>query len=686
MEKISLKPSVRELIYKNDEPGMCFDVSSYSGVSTQEKSLGSLYVLSQLKQKEEDLDYLVSLTSSLAKREYYSQESIAQQNPKIAFERTLKKLNEVLDDFFKNKNLTLNLGLAVIAGDTIYISRLGKFKVAMARNGEYIDILNNLQLFNKEDGDEKKFANIISGKLRANDKIFAYFPHRAITSREKLLNPIFISQGQEEFTNKLAQLAANVSNFSCCGLHIDIKEIKEIPVQAMSVEYSTPMTSPTPVIPISQNYNQTVVPEKIKSNDEVNKPIDTAPISKNPNQIENINRPTAGASVIRAELSVSKRSNFLTDTFNKLIQFIPSNQFKRPKFNSGGKLLKIGMITKNNKLRFFLAIALVVILPLAGWVIIKNKGSSHTSEILKSVNTSLGLARSNLAQNNSREARNLVKSALAQLNGLQGKQIDIARNDISKTLNSIDYVSDKQPELLYNSTGQDLKLRKINLFSGNASIFNEDGKLYSLNNGSLSEVGKFNKVGGFLMAGKDFIASFNSIADFEVYSLKTKKISAYSLKNQLEYSDVAIYEGNLYAINAGKIDKYSDVVTGGIKGVAWGDVSDAGTIVALAADGNIYILNTDGKVTKYFKGKKDSELDLQIKPSSSAKIWTDKNSAFIYLIEKEDKKVYVYDKTSGTLKTSYKLDVVGDIQDISISSDGTILILSKTNNIWQIKP
>src|SRR3989344_504919 len=194
MEKITLKPIARELLYKADEANTHFDVLTYTGTTAQEKQLGSLYLIGHAKYEEEDLGYVVSLISSLAKREYYSGESIKNQNPKTAFENSLKKLNEVLEDFFKNKSLALNVGIAAIVGDQIYISKLGKFKVGLARGDQYIDVLNNIELFQKSPEAEQQFSNIISGKLQPGDKIFAYYPARAITSRERSLQGVLLKE------------------------------------------------------------------------------------------------------------------------------------------------------------------------------------------------------------------------------------------------------------------------------------------------------------------------------------------------------------------------------------------------------------------------------------------------------------------------------------------------------------
>ncbi|HEY4500462.1 MAG TPA: hypothetical protein VJH25_01580, partial [Candidatus Paceibacterota bacterium] len=247
MEKITLKPVVKELLFKNEEPNTHFDVLSYEGANNQEKSLGSLYLIGHIKYEEEDLGYLVSLVSSIARREYYSDSAIRQQDSRKSFENTLKKLNEVLEDFFVNNKLTLNVGLLAIAGENIFISKLGKFKVGLARAGEYIDVLNNVSLFSKSGATETQFSNIISGRVQSGDKIFAYFPARPITIREKSLNAVLVGESQQAFGDKIAQLASTVEGFNCCGVHIVLDQIKEIPVSSSFYPKTTVPVNEIPV-------------------------------------------------------------------------------------------------------------------------------------------------------------------------------------------------------------------------------------------------------------------------------------------------------------------------------------------------------------------------------------------------------------------------------------------------------
>ena len=135
MEKITLKPIAKELLFKSDDLNTHVDVLTYGGSSNQEKALGTLFLIGHIKFEEEDLGYVISLISSLAKREYYAHPHLT---PKEAFAGTLRKVNEAVEDFFKNEDLQLSVGIFALAHEQIYISRLGKFKIILARDGKNI--------------------------------------------------------------------------------------------------------------------------------------------------------------------------------------------------------------------------------------------------------------------------------------------------------------------------------------------------------------------------------------------------------------------------------------------------------------------------------------------------------------------------------------------------------------------
>jgi hypothetical protein len=675
MEKIILKPTAKELIYKSGEENVYFDVYSYYGSTNQERNLGALFVIGHIKYADEDLSYLISLASSLAKREYYSEKSLQEQNPKEAFGRSLRKLNEVLNDFFQNKNFKLNIGLFAIVSENIFISRLGKFKINLARNGQLIDILNNIELFKKDTEGEKQFSNIISGKLQAGDKIFAFFPSRSITSRERHINTILIKEDQEGFGQKIDQLAASASNFSFCGVHIDMLQVKEMPFQFKPKDssYSLPAQPlQTPLkTGVENKRNQVgspILTIASQNKSEIEKPSNAEVSNRNGE-----NKMPEQPRIIPAEFSITKRSNIFTRTAAQLEKL---KLFSRADKRKGGS--------------FFILAVLTAIIASILLISFKNISGSQTKNALVFANEKLKSAQIQLSQNNKKEARKLLQEALDNISNLPVKESEKIRNEINKILTGIDQVSEKKPNL-FSDSGNQIKNNEFMLLtvsgdSNNLNVVASSGALFYVSSNSLTETGRLGIKSKFLFGSKTVVAAFDGAERVAVLSLKSKNISSYSLKKPVSSLDAAFYENNLYVLSENRIYKYADALSGNAEQSEWINDSSSGKLTALTVDGNIFALNDDGKLIKYFKGKKLTEIDLQIYPSAGSKIFTTKNSAFLYLADKINKKVYVFDKSGGELKTSYDLSPTGQIQDISISQAGTIWVLSKDNKIWQIQP
>ncbi len=689
MEKITLKPTVKELFYKNGEENVYFDILSCQGSTNQEKNLGSLFIISQVKYSTGDLSYMVSLISSLAKREFYSATSLQEQNPKEAFSRTLKKLNEVLEEFFQNKDFKLNIGLVAITGENIFISRLGKFRINLARNDQFIDILNNVDLFNKDTAGEKQFSNIISGKLQQNDKLFAFFPTRSVISREKQLNDIFLKEGQEEFQQKIATLAANVSNFSCCGVHIDMRQLKEIPLRP-ALKYSIPIAPPASAASVrlkagpstsaaaprptkspikngeTKSRSEADRGSSMKSGPEEDE--ETSLESEGTEMESDESLPTEQPRIIPAELSITKRDSFFTPIAVQL-----------------GKLRFLNRINNKAKLRVFVSLAAVVIaIPV---FLIFLRGNDQSKNAIGLANDNLKLAQSRLSQSNIKDARSLLQAALLNLSDLSGNKAGDVRNQINQVLADLNHASDKQP-VVFSDLKEQMKNGKATLITvrdSGVNIISAEGKLFSVAPDGTGELGELKVTPKFLFSAQTAIGALDGSGKIAVLDLKSKKVSSYSLEKLSAAADIALYENNLYVLSENIIYKYADAVVGGTKRTEWNSDPANGKLITLAADGNIYALNDAGKLIKYYKGKNEAEFDLQLFPSAGSRIFTAKDSAFLYLADKTNKKVYVFDKANGELKTSYDLATAGQIQDIFVSPDGTVWILSADNKVWQIK-
>jgi hypothetical protein len=677
MEKITLKPQIKELVFRNGEPDTSFDVQSFQGSSVQEKLLGSLFVVSHAKYSNEDLAYSVSLVSSLAKREYYSDTALQEQNSKAAFESTLKKLNEVLDDFFKNKDLKLNIGLLAISGDNVYISRLGKFKMALARDDDYIDVLNNIDLFSKDSEDEKQFSNIISGKLKAGDKIFAYFPAKSITLREKILNPVFVKENQDDFSQKIALLASNANNFSCCGVHIAMQEIKEIPVQ-FKPKYSMPsiikaeVKTETPVEkPVVVSYMKTSAPQQVDDEDPEEDTTDQPEETPEEPVVPQKNTYTEQPKVVSAEISVSKRGNMLT-----------------PMAEQFAKLASIGRLPRRARTKMFIVIAAIVIVPLLAFVVIKNSGNSgKVNTAINQAKDSLKAAQTRLTQNDRPGARISLEAALLDVSGYSGKNVETVRQQITKTLDTVNNVSDKVPTLFSSSLTEvkDFKANLITASNNKPFVVDMTGNAFAIEQASATQLGQLLKTPvQFLSDAKATVFAFNGADTFGVYGT-SKKVNAFKVKPAIQAVSSSLYENNLYVLLADQILKYADAGTGSTKSTKWSKDAIVNPL-SLTVDGNVFVLSKDGKIATYFKGTKKSEFDTQMPATEGSKILTGKDLAFIYLADKTNKRVYVFDKSSGELKTTFKLDAVGTVQDIAISQNGNVWVLSAEGKVWEVQP
>src|SRR3989344_3659932 len=121
MEKVFLKSTSQEIVIKGSSKEGHTDVFAYDYYDDDDKrKLGGLYIIGNVKQDDAivgtanapDIAYVTNLVASLAKREYYSRPDIS---PRDAFSATLKKINDVVEEFFKNKGLKINVGILNIA-------------------------------------------------------------------------------------------------------------------------------------------------------------------------------------------------------------------------------------------------------------------------------------------------------------------------------------------------------------------------------------------------------------------------------------------------------------------------------------------------------------------------------------------------------------------------------------------
>ncbi len=445
MEKIFLKPIAKEISYHSAEPNTHYDSFEYGPRDEKTRHLGHLYIIGHLKHGEENMAYVLNLVSSLAKREYYSENGGIEDNSKKAFDHALKKLNDVLEDFFENKEFQLDLGLVAMAGENIHIAKLGKFKIFLARSGEMIDILNNVDLFQKELTEEKKFSNVISGKIQEGDKLFALFPTRSLTAREKTIKLALAKTSQEEFLANLASINQSAKNFSCGGFHIEVKKVTETEIPIRSA-YEIPAT-PVPVIHKKDSEEKEAEQEQETKEE------------------KNVKKAKLISS---ADMSIVKRPNILQKIQQKLTirhSFKGMNSFKS--------------IRRNH----WKAIPVAMIILLAGFFGVRALWpDSPDRSALNSAQENLKLAEIKITQNESDSARNLLGLSLSSLTNLKenNKKVEELKGKINSLLDRIDLVSSRQPEIFSSFSNAAAATNKILVSKGDLFAVNPEKKVYKI--------------------------------------------------------------------------------------------------------------------------------------------------------------------------------------------------------------
>jgi hypothetical protein len=139
-----------------------------------------------------------------------------------------------------------------------------------------------------------------------------------------------------------------------------------------------------------------------------------------------------------------------------------------------------------------------------------------------------------------------------------------------------------------------------------------------------------------------------------------------------------IYNSNLYAIAASdnQIIKMRPQNNGFDAGTPWitANSSDLSNMISLAIDGDIYTL-TNNDILKFSSGKQQNFNIDTVDPilKNPLKIWTDIDSNYLYVLDPQEGRVIVFNKT-GSFITQYISDQLKGAVDIAIREDKNTIV------------
>lgn len=157
--------------------------------------------------------------------------------------------------------------------------------------------------------------------------------------------------------------------------------------------------------------------------------------------------------------------------------------------------------------------------------------------------------------------------------------------------------------------------------------------------------------------------------------------------------DMMAYNNKVYILDSAnnKIWRYTRRRDSFDTAEAWNANGDVSNGVSFAIDGNIYVLNKDGSISKMFNGGK---VDFPIKKApvnpakAPTKIFTELDMSQIYVLDPATSRVLVYykdDKTGGaTYSIQYIFEDLKDIRDIYVDKDTNKMYLMDASKVYEV--
>lgn len=680
MNQDNFQPKIQEILLENKGPkkkGVFCETFVYQPRNIDEMKLGSLFILGRLEEYP-DASHIINLLTSIIKREYYSN---SKRKPLKSLEDSFKKANAALADLTKSSGFSwlgkMDFVCAVLVKDILHITKIGRSKIFLMREGSMVDIGKRLV----SSSPQKIFHSIASGKIFLHDKvvlatgdIFKHIPSKGLKQ--------IIEIGE---LGQLKKIIEESKNFSAQGL-ILMETVREEELPAKPFE--TIEIKPDPAN-LPRN-GKLILPESklsalksetsliwrnfwLKSKDRFK----VIKQSIEQQQINNRLKIAAKSSAASAKNLIIPKKNTATSLLNRetLTGLRAAGSFSKNK-RLEKKLRKIKLILRN--LPYLTAAAAK-----SSWREFKKDATPRTKKILLAIIIIL------------------ISSSFATryfLNQKYQKQI-LANEEKSKQAQSKLEQINKTYRL--ESFGQSVSLPDDSGFTpeflaaGKETIFTAGSpsqKLYYIaasapaqNPQSIDSLPQETTWEKIIPVSNNSLILLSKENKFYEYDLTEKRLSGLSVKlpsQETKIQDIAAYKNNLYILDSAnnQIIKCSD-----FKDCQIWITDDLRKGNSLAVDGSIYVLKGDGSIATYFAGRKQNQTIPEIKPgiSNSARLITAENLKNIYILDKETKRIAILTKENQLIK-QYYVDIPGEIKDFQLSNDEKNIFILADNKIYQI--
>lgn len=726
-------------ICKNFIPTDQKSLEETAGVSkvTSEDKFGRIFAILKCPDNPENEKLATFLDSAIQKYYQYNQSTTKKITTETIFENFLYDLNNKFQRFLKDEEISINIKkinllIGLLHKETnyhLYFSQIGyltSLLIYKNKNGESnIAQIRESTEVGENKNNSKIFSNIISGKIKDGSTLI--FCSNNVLDYIPLDKLRLIAENQEakETTEEIKKLLLAIdSDRTFCGQIMKVKQDNEI---------IKPKENKINLFGFAKKTNEEVKPESIKIKDGQVSTI--PPISKTLTSDENNNAPKNHIPPIKdTDITIKtvvfqhagekqfhppKKYTILLPYY--IIKSIIVNIYKILKYLITGKIFRDtyrqttrvpGYFRTLPILRkIFLTISIILIIFFIQSVSylkqqkIKEDNLKYYQELITQIEENKNELEASLIYNSRDKAAAILLTIEDLINKLPQDSIDQKNKliEIKEQIKELSFKTKlitelKEPkELTDYSKLTESPTTAISLDKKIIYSVTFDNTFYQLNLTDTS-VNKVDNNKLTLPEPKLLIDSNLSLIVLHQNNVFSKINKEKKQQNpiQIKFPETntsidyaSLYGDKLYTLDKTNNQIYKHLTSGEdfSIGKPWlEEDANLSKVISMAIDGNVFVLENNGNISSFFKGKK-GDFKFENKNmilTSGSKIWTNSASDNLYVIDNLGKKIAIIDKT-GKLKAQYYSEKFTNIKDFAIDEIGKKIYVLADNKIFEIE-
>ncbi|MFC1613158.1 hypothetical protein ACFL23_02385, partial [Patescibacteria group bacterium] len=335
--------------------------------------------------------------------------------------------------------------------------------------------------------------------------------------------------------------------------------------------------------------------------------------------------------------------------------------------------------------------------------IIYNQTLTEINKKMDSLEASLIYGDIEKAEKITKEIDILMKTGISQEDEQSAQKYNELKTnlaDYNKKINKITEISN--PKQLDATLNKSAKSEKIVLDDNNLISFDFSNNIiykfdFTKKSSEQWDVYENNKT---ILSKFSFFSKMKDENELLGYSKEENKIHKFNIKNKTileikkgllsgETADVKYYADNVYILDTKNNQIYVYRNAGRQQWTKEANIELTNGI-SMAIDGNIFVLKEDGKILKFFKGKKENFSLQDINPTISAptKIYTNADYKYLYILDQPNRRILIFEKECSDSKCNliaqYTSPQFNELQDFTVDEKNNLMYVLNNGTIYKI--